>query len=64
MVKQIACPQCGSTITIDTDALLRGERFQCYKCESFISLSPESASLVRKAMETLERLKREGGYKE
>jgi phage FluMu protein Com len=64
MMTTIRCPLCGTPIPVETDALIKGVGFQCPKCQSVISLCSNSAPVFKGAMETLERLKRDGGYKD
>ncbi|MCK0536879.1 hypothetical protein [Alcanivorax quisquiliarum] len=56
MQTQIGCPDCGTTIPIDTKLLLSGQRFMCSRCALSISLASESHALVQDAVRGFDRL--------
>lgn len=55
--QNISCPNCGSNIAFDVNALLRGVSFACTGCDAKIQLSNNSKGLVEKSMEEFNKLK-------
>lgn len=54
----IPCPCCGESIIIDPKLLLIGHGFACKKCQSSISLAPESTDLLRETLQKFDDLKK------
>ncbi|WP_404339060.1 hypothetical protein [Pseudoalteromonas mariniglutinosa] len=55
LINTINCPHCQcSTITINLDALCKGERFSCQLCHTVISLAAEDRQQVQLANKQLQ----------
>lgn len=57
----IPCPECNTKIVISSSLLLQGQSFTCpnLECDVKISLNSESTSVVKDAMDKLNRLKQD-----
>ncbi|WP_291843149.1 hypothetical protein [Maricaulis sp.] len=56
----IPCPECGTGITIDVQAMLLGQSFECPQCRVTIALADQSGHEVEAAMERFEALRQSG----
>lgn len=56
MNTNIPCPNCKTSIHLETDALLSGTHFTCSGCGATVSLSSTSKPLVSSAMQEFEKL--------
>ncbi|MBE9601950.1 hypothetical protein [Pedobacter sp. MC2016-24] len=56
--QRIPCPNCSTLIPFDTAQLLLGVNFECPNCHSKIGLATESNTIVEKAVQKLENIKK------
>lgn len=55
----IPCPDCQTNILFDPKLLVMGHSFQCSGCQATISLSPDSTSVVKDALQKLDEIKQQ-----
>jgi uncharacterized paraquat-inducible protein A len=56
----IPCPECSTGITVDLQAMLLGQSFECPQCRAKIAVADQSGHEVQDAMERFEALRRSG----
>ena len=57
----IPCPVCQTSISIDTMALLSGQKFNCpnENCDASIGLAAESKEIIKGTMDKFEEVKKD-----
>ncbi|RAJ26922.1 hypothetical protein LY11_03748 [Pedobacter cryoconitis] len=59
IAQQIPCPTCSTLIPFDSYQLLLGVYFECPNCQSSIGLATESKTIVEKAVQKLDDIKKQ-----
>lgn len=59
----ISCPDCGTSISINTRQLLLGYKFNCYNCNVSIGLSNDSKEVVEQTIQKIDQFKKGAAVK-
>lgn len=54
----INCPDCGTSIAVNTKQLLLGYKFTCHNCNVSIGLAGDSRELVEKTIKKIDQFKK------